>query len=386
MCNEHFTMRGIYLRSVFVAVMACVASSLSQVKAQSADGAFSIRGVVDGGANGDTVILAKVSGRNLMPVDTAVYHNGAFEFKGQTDGAHLLFLLGVKEGRPAFGSDVIVEPGSLWVRLFKDPERTAEVPKSVSNSLWRSFSQHDNEIMSQMRPYVEASRRGNLSIADQALCKNAIDSLGAERARNVSSFVKAHPTSLVADLVFSMYYTALPDADFAALSALLAKNNPQLPGYVATMANIENERVQKQAKNGVFIDFSLPDRDGKMVKVSDVVKANKVTLIDFWASWCGPCRAEMPTVKRAYDFFKRKGLEVVGVSLDSNRESWLKAVDALGLNWIHISDLKGWQCSAAQTYGVHSIPSSVLVDSEGRVIAKDLRGEQLIQVLLRVLN
>ena len=346
-----------------------------------------MRGSVDGGVAGDTIVLAKVSGRSLIPVDTAVFRNGAFEFSGDIDGAHLLFLLGVKGGRPVFGSDVIVEPGDLWVRLFKDPERTAEVPKSVSNALWRSFSQQDSEITSQMLPYVEATKRGGLSAADAAMCKSMVDSLSAARAANVARFIKSNPSTLVADLVFSMYYSLLGEKDMGEVSALLSKNSPQLPGYVATMANLEAERRRSGlSQGGVFIDFSLPDMDGKMVKVSDVVKANKATLIDFWASWCGPCRAEMPVVKRAYDFFKSKGFEVVGVSLDGNRQSWVKAIETLGLNWIHISDLKGWQCSAAQLYGVHSIPSSVLVDSEGKVIAKDLRGEQLIQVLLKVLN
>lgn len=112
----------------------------------------------------------------------------------------------------------------------------------------------------------------------------------------------------------------------------------------------------------------------------------KVVLIDFWASWCAPCRKELPNVKRCYQKYKSKGFEVLGVSLDKDRSAWIEAISKEGLTWLQVSDLKFWNCEAAQTYAVQSIPFTVLVDKEGKIIATDLRGDDLDKKLAEVLK
>jgi len=112
----------------------------------------------------------------------------------------------------------------------------------------------------------------------------------------------------------------------------------------------------------------------------------KVVLVDFWASWCGPCRRENPNVKRVYDAYKEKGFEILSVSLDNTKDRWLQAIEQDGMNWLHVSDLKGWKNEAAQLYSVTSIPHTVLLDAEGRIIARGLRGEQLESKLAEILG
>ena len=141
------------------------------------------------------------------------------------------------------------------------------------------------------------------------------------------------------------------------------------------MKMIEGKR--RNEVGAQFIDFSMADPSGKMIRLSDIVKENKYTLVDFWAFWCGPCRAEMPNVVSAYTKFHDNGLEVLGVSLDESRDAWLKAVDKLHMPWPQVSDLKGWKCEGAALYGVQAIPANVLIDQSGKIVAKNLRAEEL---------
>lgn len=126
-------------------------------------------------------------------------------------------------------------------------------------------------------------------------------------------------------------------------------------------------------------DIDLPQPDGTTLKLSSL--RGKVVLIDFWASWCGPCRAEFPNVKKVYEEYKSKGFEIYGVSLDKNKADWENAITNLGLNWKHVSDLKYWGCAPAKVYKVSGIPATFLIDKHGKVIAKNLRGEALAEKL-----
>jgi len=126
-------------------------------------------------------------------------------------------------------------------------------------------------------------------------------------------------------------------------------------------------------------ELAFPTPTGEVLKLSDL--RGKVVLVDFWASWCGPCRRENPNVVRLYKKYKDQGFEILGVSLDRKKDKWVGAIEKDGLEWYHISDLKGWQSKAASTYGVSSIPQTVLLDREGKIIARNLRGEVLAKAL-----
>ena len=132
-------------------------------------------------------------------------------------------------------------------------------------------------------------------------------------------------------------------------------------------------------------DFTLKSKSGENMRLSDL--KGQVVLLNFWASWCGPCRMENPNVVKAYKKWKDKGFTVYSVSLDDNRDDWLKAIKNDNLSWPnHVSDLRGWQSSAAAAYGVRAIPSTWLIDGEGNVIERNLRGGQLEQKLQELLG
>ncbi len=160
----------------------------------------------------------------------------------------------------------------------------------------------------------------------------------------------------------------------------------QLKGSNTTTATEETAATTEKTAEGTevgckFIDIRLSGIYGVPISVSEYVTKNKYTLVDFWASWCGPCRAEMPTIVKAYADYHGRGFEVVGVSLDNKRDPWLDAIEQLNMTWPQMSDLKGWECEGARLYNVRSIPASVLIDQQGIIVAKDLRGEDLLQKL-----
>ncbi|MBQ0063770.1 MAG: TlpA family protein disulfide reductase [Prevotella sp.] len=139
----------------------------------------------------------------------------------------------------------------------------------------------------------------------------------------------------------------------------------------------------KRAVGKALTNVKLPDMKGHMCNLTDFIGKGKkhVVLIDFWATWCGPCMREMPNVKAAYDKYHKKGFDVVGISFDNDATRWKTTVKENGWKWHHLSDLKGWKCAAGKMYNINSIPSSILVDGNGKIIANDLRGEALNEKL-----
>jgi thiol-disulfide isomerase/thioredoxin len=130
----------------------------------------------------------------------------------------------------------------------------------------------------------------------------------------------------------------------------------------------------------------LRSPEGSEVKLSGIVDGNKYTLLDFWASWCGPCMGELPYLKAAYGEYHSLGFEIYGVSYDDDGTAWRKAITDEGMNWVHVSALKGWECPSRPLYGVNAIPRNYLIDSEGNIVARNLRGEALGEKLAELLK
>lgn len=182
--------------------------------------------------------------------------------------------------------------------------------------------------------------------------------------------------------VYAKYVEAMEAGDKAAAKALEPLVESQYAAYTSMRDSVLRLHVYGQP----FADLTMNDMEGKSVSLSDWAGKGKYVLVDFWASWCAPCRQEMPNVKANYEKYKSKGFEVIGVSFDSRANDWKAAVGQMGLEWPQMSDLKGWESEGAKVYGIKSIPANVLLDGEGKIVGVDLRGEALGQRLEELLG
>ncbi|GHT19624.1 thiol:disulfide interchange protein [Bacteroidia bacterium] len=200
----------------------------------------------------------------------------------------------------------------------------------------------------------------------------------------VDGFIKAHPTSLVsAYVLYRDFSYRLSPEEILSNIQLLDKSLHNTP-YVKVL----NELVVTLQAVGVgkkALDFTVDDTEGNPVKFSDQWVKAEYTLVDFWAAWCGPCRRENPNVVAAYEAYKGKGFTVFGVSLDKSKDAWLKAIEKDNLTWTHVSDLAYWDSAPAKLYGIRAIPANLLIDKNGIIVAKNIRGEELHTTLERLL-
>ena len=193
--------------------------------------------------------------------------------------------------------------------------------------------------------------------------------------RFVTESVKKYIDKPVGYFLFLSCYNMFTPQEVLELSQ---KVSPHYKNSNALKYIEEDAERNNMTSNGQsFIDITIPSMDGGKLKLSDIIRNNKLTLVDCWASWCGPCRAEMPNVVSLYEKYHKKGLEIVGISFDEDETAWKNAVKTMHMTWPQASELRSWDNIMTQKYGVTSIPYTILIDSNGTIIGQQLRGEEL---------
>lgn len=224
----------------------------------------------------------------------------------------------------------------------------------------------------------------NNDVNTQNAIRAEFQNLNGRFIGDVKGFIKSHPKSAVSGYVIysDLNNQAIPISDVEEALGYLDKSI--LDTKYARLAAKRVDEIHGSTVGYRANDFTQNTPEGKPVSLSDF--RGKYVLVDFWASWCRPCRMENPNVVSAYNRFKDKGFTVLGVSMDSNKDPWVNAIQQDGLSWTQVSDLKGWANAAGKMYNVTSIPANYLIDRDGKIVAKDLRGPALDEKLAEILK
>ena len=260
---------------------------------------------------------------------------------------------------------------------------TAQTYVDPYKPLMDAFDAQGEKIMKEFKALQEKDPKGELpeSKAKAKILSGRLDSLGVEQLKLVKEIIRDNQDN---DLPVQYINNAMFDFSYEELKVILNPkaayySNPDLDKAKKLLASYEKRKPGIQ-----FHELEMLDPNDQPVKLSQWVGKGNYVLVDFWASWCGPCLREMPYVIAAYEQYKDKGFDIVGVSLDQKKSSWTAAIQQLGMNWKQMSDLKGWRCAATDLYGIISIPSNVLVDPTGKIVAMDLRSEALAKKLKEI--
>lgn len=352
---------------------------LTVLSCQSAKDQYSIKGSIKGVETGKVYLQKLVDGQP-QSVDTANVVGGNFTFKGKMEMPDIRFL---RLNEQDYLAQFFLDNASITITANKDSLRSTKITGSPTHDVFKIYiaemEKLSNEVKTLQDKYQNAMSMNNTDVAEKA--KIDYQAMIDNNKVYTKNFVKEHSNSVVS--AYITLFQLANQIDGTELDSITSKFAPEISKseYVVKLKELVQEQ-KKTAVGALAPDFTMNDTEGKPIQLSSL--KGKIVLVDFWASWCGPCRQENPNVVKLYQQYHSKGFEILGVSLDKTKEDWLKGIKDDNLTWIHVSDLQFWQNAAARLYGVNAIPQSFLLDKDGKIIGKGLRGEQLAKKLLEL--
>lgn len=324
-----------------------------------------------------TSVYRVESGPNgqAVTVDSTKVVESAFEFKGFVDqiDINFIFIKGINGNVP-----VILEEGIIETKIYKDSLSSSTIGGTNSNNDLAEYRISTKDFSEKLQSIVKEINQAN-AVGDNLLVEDLTSeyrSIEQELSLYEKGFMNSNPSSYIASLILERLLTTqkiLQPEAAAIFNGFDQKIKESVSGKKVN--TIISKPINPTAIGAKALNFEGPNPEGEILSLESL--KGKVTIIDFWASWCRPCRIENPNLVRLYKRMHDKGLEIVGVSLDKSKVNWERAIEDDGLNWNHVSSLQYWKEPIAVLYGVRSIPEAFVLNEDGVIVAKNLRGAQL---------
>lgn len=337
---------------------------------------FKISGTVNGLHDGDTLFLTTDLYRGT-PRDTILVKDSQFSYTGETDSTYQCMIYSSKNH--SLNCPFFLEPGDIQIKLTGNV-RTTRVSGTLVNDQWQVLNDSSLVYGDRIQEIASHSFASNLSQQRQKVAMDQILLLQKKMNQVAVDLAKKNINNEFGYFLVTDYFAEgdLPEETLKALIDKMPNDFKQRP---------KAQSLLNRAKATVVTaDWEERDLDRNPYQILAEVKKHPVTIIDFWASWCGPCRAEMPSMVDLYRQYKPKGLQIIGISLDSDPVAWKKAISDLKMTWPQVSDLRGWEDTGAIMFNVQSIPHTLIVNQQGKIIGKGYRGDQLRQFVETVLK
>lgn len=362
-------MKHIFILSIIV---------LTLISCNSKSDSYTIEGNAIGFEDGTKIFVNTVTNNNQPKViDTLIVNAGAF--KGEYPKSELFSINILQVENTKATVLYFPENSNLKATLYKDSMQSSFVLGSQQNDSYKEFMDQLNiykKMKSEKSKLFKKARREQDGIAAKEL-QNEIQDISVAENNYKIQFVSNNPNSLFSVLLLTELVSK-KEISSADATTIINKYSPKI-AVTSSSKSLKTmiKSMKKADVGGLAPDFSAPTPDGDQLALNDIL--GKYTIIDFWASWCKPCRRENPNVVKVYKEYHDKGLNIISVSLDKagQKERWIKAIETDKMNWEHVSNLKGWNDPIAKMYNVRSIPATFLLDKNGTIIAKNLRGAAL---------
>jgi len=357
-------------------IMGLAAAALTMTACSS--NSFKVKGVAEGFDEGDTLLVMNDS---PVPLDTIIIKDGKFEWAGEVDSVFVCSVISTNKMASAM---FFREPGTI--NLLLSATGKSEVSGTKANDALQELNNVQLQFQQKAESLVSKLYADTLEEAQKKDIYSQYEALQKEMGQSFADMAKKNTDNELGYFLLTQL----------AYSDVFAKDDLN-----ATIAKLPAEYQQRQAIKDIqkmleasfsteegdrIKDFKMQSPEGNEVNIMDFVKANKITVLDFWASWCQPCREEMPVMKQILADNQVKGFGIVGISLDDNMEAWTACIQELELSWPQMSDLQGGMSTVARSFGVQAIPFTAVVDQNGKILKKGLRGEELAQFVAEQLK
>ncbi len=370
-----------------------VASTLVLISCNNLkDNEFLIAGTADGVKNGKKVFVETQTETGFIAKDTAVVENGKFELKGTSETIDLGFI---RIEDQSISLPIILEEGKISVAIKTDTILNSKIGGTDNNDKFQSFNDASKVVVNKKLKFekanlerITAAKKANDTVTVNQIMKE-YGKFQEDLNKVSKNFIKNNPDAylsvlLLENFLMRQYLTAEEITSYFAKIDKSLLNTKSAKNIKKVLDAIKNDPAAKVEVGGKAPDFSAKNPEGKQISLKESM--GKVTIIDFWASWCGPCRGENPNVVALYKEMHTKGLNIIGVSLDKDAAKWKEAIAKDGLVWPQISNLKFWDEPIAKQYNVESIPATFILDAKGVIVARDLRGDALKAKVTELLN